>query len=140
MSSVNLLLLNHHLIKEKNLVSFNRLHCRELYNTLVYTSPHKPTSQVHFENLFLWGRVKLEENLHTSWKAFLDCNVSSFQYKVLNNVLYLNKKLTKELCNRLDLFFNNWFHLPQLLPQTAFFEFSNTYSNKLIIPQNKKLH
>ena len=97
------------------------------------------------------------------WKVSLDSNVRSFQYKVLNNVLYLNKRLfifgkapsslcsfckqadetilhffyecniTKELWKRLDLFFNDCFHLPQLLPQTAFFGFLNGYSNNLIL-------
>ena len=51
-SSASLLLLNHHLIKKNNLISLDKLHCRELYNILVYTSPHKPTTQVYFDNLF----------------------------------------------------------------------------------------
>ena len=51
-SSANLLLLNHHLMKKNNLKSLDKLHCRELYNILLYTSPHKPTSQVYFENIF----------------------------------------------------------------------------------------
>ena len=59
-SSENLLFLNHHLIKKKNLVSLDKLRCRELYNVLVYTSLHKPTSQVYFKNLFR------EQELH--WK------------------------------------------------------------------------
>ena len=50
-SSANLLLLNH-LIKKNTLISLDKLHCRELHNILVYTSPHKPTSQVDLENLF----------------------------------------------------------------------------------------
>ena len=52
-SRANLLLLNHHLIKKNNLISLDRLHYRELSNILVYTSPHKSTCQVYFENLFL---------------------------------------------------------------------------------------
>ena len=81
----------------------------------------------------------------------------------MNNVLYLNKKLfifgksssslcsfckqadetilhlfyeyniTKELWNRLNLFFSHCFHLPQLLPQTAFFGFFNKYFHNLIL-------
>ena len=51
-NSANLLLLNHHVIKKNNLISLDKLHSRELYKILVYTSPHKPTSQVYFENLF----------------------------------------------------------------------------------------
>ena len=51
-NSANLLLLNHHLMKKNNLKRLDKLHCRELYNILLYTSPHKPTSQVYFENIF----------------------------------------------------------------------------------------
>ena len=51
-SSANLLLLNPYLIKKNNLISLDKLHCREPYNILVYTSAHKPTSQVYFENRF----------------------------------------------------------------------------------------
>ena len=60
-SSTNLLLLNHHLIKDTNLISLDKLHYRELYNILVYTSPHKPTSQVYFENLFCERELNWKE-------------------------------------------------------------------------------
>ena len=43
-SNANLLLLSHHLIKKNNLISLDKLHCCELYNILIYTSPHQPTS------------------------------------------------------------------------------------------------
>ena len=139
------------------------MHSRELYNILVYISPCKPVSQAYFENLFREQELNWKDIYVLPRKVSLDCNVRSFQYKVLNNVLYLNKKLfifgksssslcsfcknadetishlfyecniTKELWNRLDLFFNDCFHLPQLLPQTAFSGFFNTYSNNLTL-------
>ena len=92
-SSANLLLLNHHLIKKNNLISLNKLHCRELYDILVYTSPDQPTSHVYFENLFREQELNWKEIYILARKVSLDCNVRSFQYKVLNNVLYLNKKM-----------------------------------------------
>ena len=46
--SANLSLLNNYLIKKNNLISLDKLHSRELYNILVYTSPRKPTSQEYF--------------------------------------------------------------------------------------------
>ena len=91
-SSANLLLLNHHLIKKNNLISLNKLHCQELYDVLVYTSPDQPTSHVYFENLFREQELNWKEIYILPRKVSLDCNVRSFQYKVLNNVLYLNKK------------------------------------------------
>ena len=51
-SITNLSFLNHHLVKKNNLKSLDKLHCQELYNMFVYISPHKPTSQLYFENLF----------------------------------------------------------------------------------------
>ena len=60
---------------------------------LVYISPHKPTSQLYFENLFREQNLNWKEIYLLPRKASLDSYVRSFQYKVLNNVLYLNKKL-----------------------------------------------
>ena len=105
---------------------------------------------MYFENLFREQELNWKEIYILPWRVSLDCNVRSFQYKVLNNVLYLNKKLfifgkspsslcslckqadqtilrlfyecniTKESWNKY-LFFNDCFHLLQLLPQTTFF-------------------
>ena len=88
-----MLLLNHHLIKKNNLVNLDKLHCQELYDILVYTSPPKSISQVYFENLFHEREINCKEIYILPGKVSLDCNVRSFQYKVLNNDLYLNKKL-----------------------------------------------
>ena len=116
-----------------------------------------------FWKSFSRARVNWKEIYILPRKVSLDYNVRSFQYKVFSNILYLNKKIvifgktpsslssfhkqpdetilhlfyerniTKELWKRLDLFFNDCFYVPQLLPQTAFFGFFNTYSNNLIL-------
>ena len=83
-SSANLLLLNHHLIKKNNLISLDEPHCRELYNILVYTNPHKPTSQVYFDSLFREEELNWREICILPRKVSLDCNVRLFQYKGLN--------------------------------------------------------
>ena len=50
-----------------------------------------------------------------------------------NKKIHVHKcNITKKLWNTLDLFFNDCFHLPQLLPRTAFFGFFNTYSNLIL--------
>ena len=90
-SSRNFLLLNHHLGK-KNLISLDRLHCRELYSILVYISLRRPTSQIYFGNLFQEQDLNWKEIYLIMQKVWLDSYVRSFQYKVLNNVRYLNKK------------------------------------------------
>ena len=119
-------------------------------------------AQVYFENLFRAQELNWNEMYRLSWKVSLNRNIRSFKYKVLKNVLYLNKKcfifgkspsflcsfckqvdetilllfrecsIMKELWKRLDLFFRS--HLPQLLPQTDFFwGFFSTYFNYLIL-------
>ena len=61
---------------------------------LVYDAPHKPTSQKYFEQLFpseifIWKDIYLLVH-----KVTTDCYLRSFQYKILNNILFLNKKLS----------------------------------------------
>ena len=167
-SSINLLLLNHHLVKNNDLISLDKLYFRELYNILVYLSPHRPTSHIYFENLFreqdlYWKKIYL-----LSRKVLLDCYVRSFQYKELNNIFYLNKKLfifgrsssppfsfcknvdetilhlfyecdiTKALWENFISFFDKSLNLPFLSPQTAFVGFTITYCND-ILPKNRIL-
>ena len=119
-------------------------------------------AQVYFENHFRAQELNWNEMYRLSWKVSLNRNIRSFKYKVLKNVLYLNKKcfifgkspsflcsfckqvdetilllfrecsIMKELRKRQDLFFRS--HLPQLLPQTDFFwGFFSTYFNYLIL-------
>ena len=110
-----------------------------------------------------WKQIYLLPRLVT-----LDSYSRSFQYKILNNVLYLNKKLftfrklTSSLCpfcklsdetvlhlfhewntvqnlwNELDLFLENNFTLFDLTLQAAFLGFFNVYS-KLFLIQNHLL-
>ena len=91
--SENLLFLNHHVIKCNILLSLEKLNSKELYLIQLTRDFCKPTSQIYFEKYFNDG-VR-------DWKYIyiLPCIVTSdpytryFQYKVLNNVLYLNEKL-----------------------------------------------
>ena len=84
-----------------------------------------------------------------SRKISLDCYVRSFQYKVLNNVLYLNKKLfifgrsSSPLCSFFKNFDKTIFHLfyecdkslnlSFLSPQTAFLGFTDIYCNDILL-------
>ena len=115
----------------------------------------KPTSQIYFENVFQkydfqWNIIYLLPRLVT-----IDSVMRAFQYKILHNVLFLNKqlflfnKVTSPLCpicNKEDetpthLFFTcsfttslwkqlqnallNILVLPNLTPQSAIFGFLN---------------
>ena len=125
----------------------------QLYSLLVYIHPFTPTSQKYSNELlktdsFDWRQIYLLPRLVT-----LDSYSRSFQYKILNNVLYLNKKLftfrksTSPLCpfcklsdeivhhlfyecnitlnlwNELVLWFENEFTLFDLTLQAAFLGF-----------------
>ena len=149
----NLLLPNHHLIKKNTLIGIEKLNSRQLYSLLVYTHPFTPTSQKYLNELlktdsFDWKQIYLLPRLVT-----LDSYSCSFQYKILNNVLYLNKKLftfrksTSPLCffcklsdetvlhliyecniilnlwNEVVLFFENKFTLFNQSPQATFLSF-----------------
>ena len=63
-----------------DLINLDKLHCREIYNILVYTSPHKPTSQVYFENLFDEQELNWKKIYILPRKVSLDCNVRPFKF------------------------------------------------------------
>ena len=92
-NSTNVLLFNHHVLKKRNLINLDKLYCWELYNILVSISPNKPTSQIYFENLFREQDLNWKEIYVLPWKVSLNCYVKSFYYKVLKDVVYMNKTL-----------------------------------------------
>ena len=85
------------------------LSSREI-SILISNVLNKPTSNIYFEKLFEntldWNKIYLSPRLAT-----IDTTLRSFQYKILNNVLFLNKKLYTfgitntslcSLCNALE--------------------------------------
>ena len=162
-SSTNLFLLNHHLAKKNNLINPDKLHSHELYNMLVYISPHKPTSQLYFECFFREQDLNWRDIYLFQQKTSLECYVRSFWYRVLNNIIYFNKKhfifgksssplysfcknadetilrvfcecdITKESWKILISFFDKCLNFSYLTPQTAFLEFPNTYCNDVLL-------
>ena len=89
----NLVIQNHHLIKKHQILSLNKLNSATLYEILIDANEITPTTQTCFENLF--------SNFKLDWKSIyllprqvtLNTNLRMFQYKLLNNVLYLNNML-----------------------------------------------
>ena len=65
----------------------------EVYNIELLANFLKPTSQTYFENvfegyIFEWDKIYILPRIVTT-----DSRIRIFQYKILHNVLYLNKKL-----------------------------------------------
>ena len=89
----NLLLLNHHLIKNARILTLDKLTSKEIYLVSISSPTNRHTSQNYFENSF--------PNYSFEWKQiyFLPqiITINSYQcnsqYKILHNILYLNKKL-----------------------------------------------
>ena len=164
----NLLLPNHNLIKKNTFLGIEKLNPGQLYSLLVYTHPDTPTSEKCFYELLKTGSLDWKQIYLLPQLVTLDNYSRSFQCKILDNVLYLNKKLFKlpksasplspfcklsdetvlhlfyecdivqNLWNELDLFFENDFTLFDLTPQAAFLGFLNVDS-KLLLIQNHLL-
>lgn len=73
-------------MKKNDLINFDKLHPRELYNVLICTSPHEPIFQVYFESIFFEQQLNWIKSYILPQKVSLDYNVRSFQYKLLNNI------------------------------------------------------
>ena len=151
------------ILLKNTLIGIEKLNSRQLYSFLVYTHPFTPTSQKYLNELFKadsfdWKHIYLLPRLVT-----LDSYSGSFQYKILNNILYLNKKLftfrksTSPLCpfcklsdetvlhlfyecniiqnlwNDLILFFEIDFTPFDLTPQAAFLDLRNVDSKLLLV-------
>ena len=82
----------HHFIRKSRLLTIQKVTSKELYWILVRTRTHKPTSQKYFEKKFSdlcinWGEIYMTPQIVSS-NTYTRC----FQYKVLSNALFLNKK------------------------------------------------
>ena len=84
---------DHHLLRDSRIIIIEKLSFKELYSLLISAINHQPTSQKCFNNLFsnielLWKEIYL-----TARKATVNSHLRCSNYKNINNVLYLNKKL-----------------------------------------------
>ena len=95
-----ILYLNHHLIKNNQILATEKLIPKELYSLSIVLKNELPTSQKYFCNIF--------SNLQVEWKKIYllpskvsnDTNLRMFQHKILNNIyiwinsfLFLTKKI-----------------------------------------------
>ena len=92
-NATNLIIRDHYLIKGSRVSTLDKLTSTEIYYILVSKVQNKPSSSIYLENLF--------NKYNNEWKAIymlprlITCNtyMQSFQYKILNNVLFHNKTL-----------------------------------------------
>ena len=133
---------------------------------LISAIDHQSTSQKYFDNLFPNIELPWKEINLTARKATANIHLRSFNYKIVNNVLYLNKKLFQfgstqsPLCcfchteaettlhvfnkcsvakipwNQLLEFFETDLDFPEITLQATLFSFINESDNNLNILQN----
>ena len=157
---------DHHLLRGLRIIILEKLSSKELYSLLISAINHQPTSQKYFDNLFSNVELPWKEIYLNARKATANSHLRSFNYKIINNVLYLNEKLfqfgktqsplcsfchneaettlhvfhkcsvTKTLWNQLSLFFETDLDFPDLTTQAALFGFINESDNNLNILQN----
>ena len=134
----------YHITKKNQIYSLSKRNIKELYSLQVSLNDYKPTSQVYFEKLF--------QNKGIEWKCIylmphcvtFDTNLCIFQYKILNNVLYLNEKLFKfKVVSSILCSFCNWedetpIHLFHSCNQTnsLWSKLQELLNSEILLPQN----
>ena len=83
----------HHVIEGAIIFPLDKLSSQEKYSILISNTVNKPTSNICFEKLFEnttldWNKIYMSPHL-----ANIETTLRSFQYKILNNVLFLNENL-----------------------------------------------
>jgi hypothetical protein len=79
-------------------VTFEKINTADIYQQIVISKFKTPTSQKH-----LISRISPGENISIDWKTVygriykttIDTYLRMFQYKILNNILYLNRDLCR---------------------------------------------
>ena len=84
---------DHHLIKRNQIYSLDKCNSKELYCLQTSLKISKTRSQLYFEDLF-WNKNIDSKHVYL-WqrRVTVNTNLRIFQYKILNNMLYLNEKL-----------------------------------------------
>ena len=89
----NLIIHGHHLIKGSTILILEKLTSKELYKVLISSRSNKVTSVTYFATKFNannleWTKIFILPRL-TTCNTYFRC----FQYKILQNILFLNKNL-----------------------------------------------
>ena len=81
-----------HLLRGSRIIMLEKLSSKELYSLLIFAIDYQPTLQKYFDNLFPNIELPWKEIYLTAGKATANCHLRCFDYKIINNVLYMNKK------------------------------------------------
>ena len=91
--SNNLVLYDNHICRGGLIYALNKLTSKELYQLQINFNPTKPTAQEYFEKEFNHVNLDWKQIYLLGRKTTISTSLRVFQYKILNNILFLNKKL-----------------------------------------------
>ena len=89
----NFLYPNHHSIKNNSILAFNKLTPAELYSLSIFVRNTIPTTQKYYKDTLPNVEVEWKDVYLLPRRVTIDTKLRMFQYKVFNNILYLNKHL-----------------------------------------------
>ena len=148
--------------QDSRVITLDKLTSTEIHSILTLKIQNKPSCNICFENLFDWTAIYMLPRLVTQ-----NTYMRSFQYKILNKMLYFNKKFhifrikSSPLCSFCNLYdetpchifyecdrvkflwlelvrcFQNTLILPTLTPQTATLGILDSVRSKSFSENNK---
>ena len=116
-NAINLIIHDHRLIKGSRVITLDKLTPIEIYSILISKVQNKPSSNIYSGNLFNdynidWTAIYMLPRLVT-----YNTYMRSFQCKILNNILFFNKKLhtfgikSSPLCSFCNLYDETPLHI-----------------------------
>ena len=92
---IDLIVNEHHLIKKHQIYWLEKLNSRELYNMQLILKVEQTTAQTYFEKKCQNPELEWKDIYTLPRRVTINTNLRIFQYKLLHNILYLNKMLYK---------------------------------------------
>ena len=90
--AANLITHDHHLIKGSRVITLDKLTSTEIYSILILKVHNKTSSNIYFKNFFNYDDIDWTAIYMLPCLVTHNTNMRSFQYKILDNILHLNKK------------------------------------------------
>ena len=84
---------DNHLLRGSRIIIIKKQCSKELYSLLISAINHQPTAQKYFYTLFSNVELPWKEIYLNAREATANSHLSSFNYKIIVNVLYLNEKI-----------------------------------------------
>ena len=90
-NTTDLIIDDHNLSKGSRVLTLDELTSIEIYSILISKAQNKPSSNIYFENLYNDFNIDWTAIYMLSRPVTYNTYMQSFQYKILNSVLFLNK-------------------------------------------------